>query len=61
MLIPVQPWLALTRPKLAEFHGAACRNSPDLVIRIAYADLQVVVLVRADHLVGHPGDRQLLA
>src|SRR5918998_1732696 len=35
LLIPVHPWLALRRPKCAVFHGAECRNSPELVIRSA--------------------------
>src|SRR5699024_5213906 len=34
--IPVQPWLTFARPKYAAFQGAAWKNSPDWVSRMAH-------------------------
>jgi len=36
VLMPVQPWETFECPWEATDHGAACRNSPEFVTRIAY-------------------------
>src|SRR5687767_939919 len=36
VLMPVQPWLTFARPCDAADQGAACRNSPELVTRMAH-------------------------
>ena len=36
VLMPVQPWLTFACPCEPTDHGAACRNSPELVTRMAH-------------------------
>src|SRR6266508_6775392 len=39
--MPMQPWLALARPKFLTLQGASWMNSPLLVIRSAHLDFRV--------------------